>query len=294
MENITTASTGLNKTSLTFTGLPPKSEGMAWRIVYALEGLLIVAGNLVTIVLFVVNKNLRKKRFFLVVNMALVDLFYGAVKMSFNVYFIYIDKYEIWTENRSSAAFDYFYNFITFFLVQGSLMCAAIICGEMFYAVHWPLKHRTLSRRVYRIVIILTWTMAFLVSFTCTLLFHLTSRKLAVNIMMAIFWTLLSMVCGCNIGIWRTFRRRNIALVQPNHALQHTRLTKTMLLVSILALMSWVPILIVTFLISCGVAISWRIYYVTVALNVSSSFLNPVIYALRIPEFRRSMGFCKK
>lgn len=285
MEN-TSTTTGLNKTSLLFTDFPSKSEGMAWRIVYTLETLLIV--------LFVVNKNLRKKRFFLAVNMALVDLFYGAVKMSFSVYFIYIDKCEIWTENRSSTAFDYFYNFITFFLAQGSLLCAAIICGEMCYAVHWPLKHRTLSTSVYRIVKILTWTMAFLVSLTCTVLFHLTSRKLTVNIMMPFFWTLLSIVCGCNIGIWRTFRRKNIALQQRNHALQHQRLTKTMLLVSILALMSWVPVLIVTFLISCGFTISSRIYHMTIALNVSSSFVNPIIYALRIPDFRRSMGFCKK
>ena len=34
------------------------------------------------------------------------------------------------------------------------------------------------------------------------------------------------------------------------------------------------------------VSISWHIYHVTVALNVSNSLINPVIYAPRIPEFR--------
>ena len=187
MKNISTT-TGLNKTSLTFTDLPPQTEGMAWRIVFALEALLIVAGNLLTIVAFAVNKNLHKKRLFLVANMALTDLLYGAVKMPFSIYFASIGKYGIWTGNLSSTVVDFLYNFITFFLVQGSLMCAAIICGEMFYAVHWPLRHRTLSNRVYRIVIFLTWFISFLVSIACTIIFGLASRKVAVGIIISSFF----------------------------------------------------------------------------------------------------------
>ena len=52
------------------TGLPNRysTETIRW------VPLLIVVGNLLTIVLFVVNKELRKKSLFLVINMAFTDL----------------------------------------------------------------------------------------------------------------------------------------------------------------------------------------------------------------------------
>ena len=33
-------------------------------------------------------------------------------------------------------------------------------------------------------------------------------------------------------------------------------------------------------------------YYTTDILNYSSSFLNPIVYALRIPEFKQALGLC--
>ena len=123
-----------------------------------------------------------------------------------------------------------------------------------------------------------------------SVLFYLTSIKLAVNIMMSCFLTLLLIVCGCNFGIWRNFRHRRIASEQPIRDLQNRRLTKTLLLVSIIALISWLPGITVNVLrIVHEMSISWHIYHVTVALNVSNSLINPVIYALRIPEFRRAL-----
>ena len=49
---------------------PSKVEGIAWCSAFALEALITVLGNLLTIILFLVNKNLRKKCLPLVINMA--------------------------------------------------------------------------------------------------------------------------------------------------------------------------------------------------------------------------------
>ena len=204
------------------------------------------------------------------------------------------DYYQLWT-GRQSSAFNVFYNILFTFCLQGSLMSAALISCERFYAIYWPLKHRKLSMRAYHILIVMTWTLTFLVSLVCTILLHFTSSKVALTIVKVCFFALLSIVCGCNIGIWKTFRRRRIASEQPiRDCLQNRRLTKTLLFVSVIALASWLPILIVTnLMISYEMSVSWRIYHVAVALNVSNSLLNPVIYALRIPEFRRALTlFC--
>ena len=281
-----------NISGSTFNGFSSNNEIIAWCSIYAFESVLIVAGNFPTIALFVVNRGLRKKSLFLVINMAVADLMYGAVLMPLKVYLMSVGNYyQLWME-RQSSALNILYNILFNFFLQGSLMSAALISCERFYAISWPLKHRILSMRAYPILIAMTWTLTFLVSLVCTVLFYFTSSKVALTVVQSCFFTLLSIVCGCNIGIWRTFRRRRVASEQPiTNCLQNLRLTKTLLLVSIIALVSWLPILIVSNLvIFYEMSVSWRIYHVAVALNASNSLLNPVIYALRIPEFRRALS----
>ena len=53
---------------------------IAWSCALAMEAVVIVVGNVLTIVLFALNKKLRsKKRLYLVLNMAFADLFLGGV-----------------------------------------------------------------------------------------------------------------------------------------------------------------------------------------------------------------------
>ena len=100
-------------------------------------------------------------------------------------------------------------------------------------------------------------------------------------------------ICGCNIGIWRRFRRGNIASQQQNRNLRNKRLTKTLLFVSILALLCWIPLVILNDLISVyDVQIPRKFYYLVNVINYSNSFANPIVYALRIPEFREALVLC--
>ena len=48
--------------------LPSKFEGIAWCIAFLLEAVYIVLGNFLTLVLFAVNKRIRKRSLFLVIN----------------------------------------------------------------------------------------------------------------------------------------------------------------------------------------------------------------------------------
>ena len=101
-------------------------------------------------------------------------------------------------------------------------------------------------------------------------------------------------ICGCNIGIWRKFQHgRVVNFQQENRAALNKRLTKTLMFVSVLALLSWLPLIIFNFLIVViGVPIPWKFYVMVNILNYSNSFVNPVVYALRILEFRQALGLC--
>ena len=92
---------------------------------------------------------------------------------------------------------------------------------------------------------------------------------------------LLLIVCSCNIGIWRKFQRGSVALQQRIRASKNKRLTKTLLFVSVLALMSWLPLVILNFLIAVfHVPIPMRFNFMMNVVNYSNLFVNEVVYAL--------------
>ena len=139
--------------------------------------------------------------------------------------------------NFTSIPFDY-----------TSLVSAGFISCERFYAVFWPLKHKTLSMRTYGIVIFMVWSLAVLVSIIAVLFYEYKSLKAATLSWMSFPLSFLFIVCVCNISIWRKVRKRNIALLRQNRAAsQNQRLTNALLFVSSISVLSWLPLVIVNF-----------------------------------------------
>ena len=93
---------GANVSSVNTTGsnssriVPSKAEGIALCTAFILLFVFIVVGNLLTVVLFVVNKTLRKKSLFLVINMACADLMLGIVTLPIYIYSVGL-QYGFWT-----------------------------------------------------------------------------------------------------------------------------------------------------------------------------------------------------
>ena len=270
---------------------PSKAEGVALCTAFILTVVFIVVGNLLTIVLFVVNRRLRKRSLFLVINMAFADLMLGTVSLPIYTYSVG-SKFELW-KGGSSMSLSIFYQIFDIFFSQASLISAAFISGERFCAIYWPFKHRTLSMRAYRIIIFTVWALTLSIAALWNTSYLLISYKRGVY-----FWTpyvliITFIICGCNIGIWRKFRRGSISTQQQNRDSRNKRLTKTLLFVSVLALLSWIPLVILSCLIYIfNVQIPWRFYDLVSLINYSNSFANPVVYALRIPEFREALVLC--
>ena len=286
MNNTSAANTGFENATDSSKTVPSKAEGIAVCSAFILTSVLIFAGNLLTVVLFTLNEGLRKRSLFLIINMAFADLMLGAVTLPFYMYDLGA-YYQLWTVGWTSflRVFDIF---VTTGCSQASLISAAFISVERFYAIYWPFKHKTLSIQAYRIVIVVVWTLAILIATVWTISF-----KPALYVWSFYTLILIFTICGCNIGIWRKFQSGRIASQQQNRASQNRRLTKTLLFVSVLAFLSWLPLVIMNFLIFIfHVPIPWGFYNLVAVLNYSNSFVNPVVYALRIPEFKRALTFC--
>ena len=266
--------------------LPSKAEGIAWCSAFTLEAVLIVLANLLALVLFAVNKGLRERSLFSVFNMAFADLLSGALSLPILIYTVGAG-FTLWKARFDKTFYDY-QVFGQTVVLQASLFSPSLITCERFYAIYWPLKHRTLSVGAYRAAIFMVWILAILFS----ILQLLISNKHGFYTFVSILLSLLFTLCIGNIAIWRRFQRR-IALQQQNREAQNRRLTRTLLLISAFEILSWLPLTISNLLvIAFEVPVPLAVLLTCVAVNYSNFFLNPIIYALRFPEFKQALDFC--
>ena len=270
-----------------------KVEGIALCSAFILAAGFIVVGNMLIIVLFVFNKKLRKKSLFLVISMSFADLMLGILSMP--IYILLIGhSYDLWKANELLLN-NSFYNFhivTDTVFAQASLISAAAISAERFYAIYWPLKSQIVTTRAYRIVLMMVWTLAIIISSVVIALSRLTSHKNAVFAWTPYALLVTFIICAFNFSIWRKFQHGRVASQQQNRALHNKRLTKTLLIASCLALLSWLPLIITNVLDVNGISISWTNGLVVNLVNFSNSFINPIVYVLRIPEFRTALGLC--
>ena len=227
-------------------------------------------------------------------NMAFADLMLGAFTLPFYIFFVG-RYYQLWTAKYDfeNSAYQIFYTSFDNMFLFGSYMSAAFISCERFYAVFWPFRHRSLSTRTYRVIIFLLWTFAVLVSSLITLLHYLSSFESSLYASVPVLLGLTVVICVCNIAIWRNFQHESVDSQHRNGASRNRRLTKTLLLVSVLALLCWLPIIILKILIFITkTSIPSKFYHMVNILNYSNSFVNPIVYVFRITEFQQALRSC--
>ena len=212
--------------------------------VFIVADVFIVSGNLLTLVVFALGKKLRKRSLFLVINMAISDLLLGLLTLP--VYIVIKgSSYRLWNF-EISRSLEISFLFVDTALSQASLISAAFISLERFYAIFWPLKHRTLSTQAYRFGISVVWVLSILVSTIYNLLLWLKTAKECLYFWIPYAVTILLLLCRCNIGIWRKSQHR--AVVSQQNIVNSQRLPKALLFVSMLALICWLPLVVTNFL----------------------------------------------
>ena len=289
MKNLSASTSPLNNSfsSMVINEMLSEAQVIAWSCALASEAVVTVLGNMLTIVLFTFNKKQRaKKSLYFVINMAFADLVLGGASLPLFVYFMV---------TRSRLYFSEFPSFLKIiFMVSSvaSFTTAALISAERYYAIFWPLKHRTLSTRAYKLVILTAWTLAIFFSTVYILLFLLPSPRAVFAFGTLYSLLLIVTICGLSIIIWRKIQQKSVPCHQ-NRDTQIRRLTKALSLVSVVTLSTMIPAIILNLLRIFGQKISSNTLVFTYFIYFSRSFINPMMYALRMPEFRQGLHlFC--
>ena len=140
------------------------SECIAWLTVFMTESVAVVVVNFLTTVVFIKTRGLRKRSMYLVINLAVVDMFVGgyAGALTFfytgvrcNFWQYELSHFEFWLSVMDAVS-------DTFTLT--SITSLAAISLERLHATFRPFKHRLIKKWVFGGAVALIWVTAGLYS----------------------------------------------------------------------------------------------------------------------------------
>lgn len=275
---------------------PAVSHCIPWLVVLGTECLVIVILNIMTIIVFVKQRHLQRKSTYLIIHLAVVDLLVGAVsgpqwiKYTGGVYcklWEYDTPDNEWLFIIESAIGRRFY--------QASLLNLAFISLERTHATFRPLKHRFIKKWVYGVIIIVIWLIpAVMIVSVYGLLFHIKLNCKWPSVLFSYCAILLFVIVVCYVSIYIKVR---LGRHPQNHSaagLRERKLTSTLFLVTFGSLLTLLPLGVyygtaafdLKLVLSFSLNSFFHIDVVKVTFLLLNSFINPIIYAIRMPELR--------
>ncbi|XP_078375727.1 adenosine receptor A3-like, partial [Oculina patagonica] len=263
------------------------------------ESLIIIVGNIFTIIVFLKHRNRLKRTYFLLINLAVADLLVGFTE-SIAAGTVYIPQHMEESSNNSrgniSNAFETMFSFASvFFLVLISL--------ERAYALIWPLRHRVASTKGYIYSITFAWVAGMFVgTFTLLAMYDLLNFVYWIATWGCIVVLCLITVCTSYLAI-RTRLNRGVPAISAAHNRQNepqktAKLSRTLFVVITASLLFWFPSIVVycTHYLCSGCVPPLVFYFFNIS-RLANSLVNPIIYSFRIPMFRETfkrMKLCKQ
>ena len=243
------------------------------------EFLVITIINVITITAFARHRHLRKRSTYLVMNLTVADLLVGVV---------------------TGPLFMFYSNVCTW---PGSIICAikttcliasqvnlSLISLERLHATLFPFRHCLITKCVYFKIIIACWFTAF----TLAIVMSILSQGEAFHYVRASFHAVTLLVLAvCYIII--------IVNVQSNPHSQHRgsihkekKLSVTLLIVTGVSVLTILPMAIYESM-SEDIKTKWcsassvDIFRILAVIYFANSIVNPLVYAIRMREFRKAL-----
>ena len=270
------------------------SECITWFALFLTESVAIVTVNLLSIIIFIKNSNLRTRAMYLVINLTVADNFVGGISSIFLFEILGYDC-QIVTVGSNTAPEGNITLFVFRWFPLTSLTSIAVISLDRMHATFRPFRHRNIKKWVYWVTIGAIWVLAAVMSTAMTLVSLHSGRQEPLPLYL---W--LSYCCLCLLVIcvsYTSIAVRYWCAARPQHhgaTSRQRKLTVTLLIMTIVSLLFWLPYLIFTFVILTGRrSLSFqqmmRVRFILLLLFYTNSFVNPIIYTIRIPEFRKAL-----
>ena len=212
------------------------SECIPWITVGLAEPVAIVTINFIAIIVFVRNRNLRKRGAYLIINLAVVDMLAG-VSAGINLFYFAGNYYcNLWKWYSSEDWEHYIVFTLEFGFPVASLINITAIALERLHATFLPLRYRVLKKWKYTIIIAAVWITAGLLLLASVVLIEFTQR-------IYYFYLRNSFSLICLLIICISYARIVVKVLggaQPQHhaaATRERKLTMTWLIATVVSLL---------------------------------------------------------
>ena len=271
------------------------SECIIWFAAFLAVAVAIVTVNLLSIILFIKNSNLRTRGMYLVINLTVVDILVGG---HFTINLLLINTY-IGCKTvivRLPREGNILVHSVFFWFPLTSLTNITVISLERMHATFRPFRHRVIKKWVYGVTICVVWVLAGMISTaTMLLIFFGTNRSQHQYLWQSYCLLCLFVTCACYASIIVKI----CCGARPQHhgaARRQRKLTGTLLIMTIVSVLLWLPYAVATFVYHATDSIRSLSYTKIMRLNLSllllfysNSFVNPVVYTIRMPEYRKAL-----
>ena len=269
-------------------------ECITWLAVGLTECVVIVTLNIITLIVFIKNRNLRKRSTYLVINLAVADMF-AAARATYYLFYRLGGKCNIWKFNSVEHWEDYVLITLLRLFNISSVTNRAAISVERLHATLRPFRHRLIKNWFYALIIAIAWVTAGLLSIALTILLKFEGRSYRYYLSKSF-----EAICLSVISIfYATIIIKVRCGTQPQHhgaASRERKLTMTLLIVTVVSLLLYLPDMIyhlldyTTDIISTmPKASSERLSHILNVLYYGNSLVNPMIYAIRMPDYRSAV-----
>ena len=261
-----------------------------WLTVFVVELAVISIINGFTILTFARNRHLRKRTTYLIINLTIADLFVGTVSEPLHICHIMTFK--------PGSGFGWRKFTVLFFdnvYTACSLLNLALLSLERLHATLFPFRHCLMSDCVYFKAVACIWFLAVIPASVAAALFLIApqgSKWIWASLIMAVLLTLIVSYVIIALNM-----KRKVLPYSSGAVSSDRRLTVTLLVViglSSLAFLPWFFHAVLEISASLRGLSDEAKFNILESLNVffyANSFVNPLVYTLRMKEFRNATRF---
>ena len=278
------------------------AECSTWYAVFFTINVAVVAVNLLSIVLFIKNSTLRTRSMYLVINLTVADIFVGG-GATFALVFLFL-RYRCEAGNTFLILPEWspvmaVLSLTMVWLPLTSVAGIAVISLERMHATFRPFRHRNIKKWVYGVTIAGVWILTAMILLPFPLisfygnLHQQWQLRFPSYLWRSYCFLCLFVICVSYTSIALKFWCRSRP---PSHgaANRQRKLTVTLFIMTIVSLLLWLPFVVHTLVLGSVLVrfsflthLRWRLSFSL--LYLTNSLVNPIIYTIRMPEFRRAL-----
>lgn len=259
-------------------------EVILWTLAFAIECLVIIVGNAVAIAVFWRQRSKLKRTRYLLINLSAADFMVGVCV---------IDDIVCFALNNQGCKIIQKTILVDSSFAMASLTFLVLISLERLFAVLSPLRQRGTKTSTYFCFISASWVLSAMLFLIIYPIFFHFSINLSVQ---PVFLSLLQIICLIIICVTYLvifiYSEKKVPGLQQHQQRQTRKLAKTLFIVASLSVMTWFPHAVINIYRYIGSDIlkdtneNGELYRTGQMFRLANSFVNPIVYCFRIPEFR--------